>query len=129
MKNINIEQLIQMIVSMLPEGPQYFPEDMITDQPEKVIVAELIREKLLYYLRDEVPHGVAVEVESMKKRDEKDIVDIQAVIYCEKKSHKGIIIGKGGRKLKGIGKHARIDIENLLGSKVFLELWVKVKED
>ena len=129
LKNINIEQLIQMIVSMLPEGPQYFPEDMITDQPEKVIVAELIREKLLYYLRDEVPHGVAVEVESMKKRDEKDIVDIQAVIYCEKKSHKGIIIGKGGRKLKGIGKHARIDIENLLGSKVFLELWVKVKED
>jgi len=128
LENINIEQLIQKIVSILPEGPQYFPADMITDQPEKVIVAELIREKLLYYLREEVPHGVAVEVESMKKREDKDIVDIQAVIYCEKKSHKGIIIGKDGRKLKGIGKHARIDIENLLGSKVFLELWVKVKE-
>jgi GTP-binding protein Era len=102
---------------------------MITDQPEKVIVSEIIREKLLHYLQEEVPHGTAVEILKMKKRPEKDIVDIYANIYCEKKSHKGIIIGKNGRKLKGIGKSARKEIENLLGSKVFLELWVKVKDD
>lgn len=125
----NINKLIEKIVDLLPEGPQYFPADMITDQPERVIVGEIIREKLLHYLHDEVPHGVAVEVTVMRKREEKDIVDINATIYCERKSHKGIIIGKNGRKLKGIGKSAREDIERLLGSKVFLELWVKVKED
>ncbi|WP_129596784.1 GTPase Era [Anaerophilus nitritogenes] len=125
----NVEKLVGKIVEFLPEGPQYFPKDMITDQPEKVIVSEIIREKLLHYLQEEVPHGVAVEVMSMKNRQDKDIVDISATIYCEKKSHKGIIIGKGGRKLKGIGKSAREDIERLLGSKVFLELWVKIKED
>ncbi|QEK12353.1 GTPase Era [Crassaminicella thermophila] len=129
LENKNVQKLIEKIVELLPEGPQYFPADMITDQPEKVIVSEIIREKLLHYLHEEVPHGVAVEVLSMKKRKEKDIVDISATIYCEKKSHKGIIIGKNGRKLKGVGKSARQDIENLLGSKVFLELWVKVKED
>lgn len=129
LQNKNIKKLMDTIVKFLPEGPQFFPADMITDQPEKVIVSEIIREKLLHYLHDEVPHGVAVEVLSMKKREEKDIVDIQATIYCERKSHKGIIIGKNGRKLKGVGKSARQDIENLLGSKVFLELWVKVKED
>ncbi|WZL74642.1 GTPase Era [Clostridiaceae bacterium 35-E11] len=129
LQNKNIKKLMQAIVKFLPEGPQFFPSDMITDQPEKVIVSEIIREKLLHYLHDEVPHGVAVEVLSMKPREEKDIVDIQATIYCERKSHKGIIIGKNGRKLKGVGKSARQDIENLLGSKVFLELWVKVKED
>ncbi|MDF2548162.1 MAG: GTPase Era [Anaerosolibacter sp.] len=125
----NIQKLIDKVVSYLPEGPQYFPGDMITDQPERVIVSEIIREKLLHYLQDEIPHGVAVEVAFMKKRENQDIVDINATIYCEKKSHKGIIIGKGGRKLKGVGKSAREDIERLLGSKVFLELWVKIKED
>ncbi|MCT4621858.1 MAG: GTPase Era [Marinisporobacter sp.] len=128
-ENKNVQKLLDKIVGLLPKGPQYFPSDMITDQPEKVIVSEIIREKLLHYLHEEVPHGVAVEVMSMKKRKDKDIVDISATIYCEKKSHKGIIIGKNGRKLKGVGKSARQDIENLLGSKVFLELWVKVKED
>ncbi|PAB58920.1 GTPase Era [Anaeromicrobium sediminis] len=125
----NTKMLMDTIVENLPEGPQYFPADMITDQPEKIIVSEIIREKLLHYLHEEVPHGVAVEVLKMRKRKEKDIVDISATIYCEKKSHKGIIIGKNGRKLKGVGKSAREDIERLLGSKVFLELWVKIKED
>ncbi len=121
--------LIKKIVDFLPEGPQYFPDNMVTDQPERLIVAEIIREKILHYTHEEVPHGVAVEVSVMKERDNKDIVDINATIYCEKKSHKGIIIGKQGRKLKGVGKSARQDIEKLLGSKVYLELWVKVKED
>ncbi|MEW9122898.1 MAG: GTPase Era [Thermotaleaceae bacterium] len=129
LEDINIKKLVDKIVSKLPEGPQYFPGDMITDQPERVIVSEIIREKLLHYLHDEVPHGVAVEIESMKKREDKDMVDIQATILCERKSHKGIIIGKNGRKLKGIGKSAREDIERLLGTKIFLELWVKIKED
>ena len=102
---------------------------MITDQPERVLVSELIREKVLHYLDDEVPHGVAVEIERMKSRKDKDIVDISAVIYCERESHKGIIIGKNGRKLKGIGKSAREDMEFLLGSKINLQLWVKVKEN
>ncbi len=129
LQNKNIQKLIDKVVSFLPEGPQYFPADMITDQPERVIVSEIIREKLLHYLQDEIPHGVAVEVALMKKRENQDIVDISATIYCERKSHKGMIIGKGGRKLKGVGKSAREDIERLLGSKVFLELWVKIKED
>lgn len=125
----NLSVLIDKIVDLLPFGPQYFPGDMITDQPERLIVAEIIREKILHYTHEEVPHGVAVETAMMKKREGKDIVDIHATIYCEKKSHKGIIIGKQGRKLKGVGKSAREDIEKLLGSKVYLELWVKVKED
>ena len=105
----------------------YFPDDMITENPERFIVSEIIREKILLYLQDEVPHGVAVEIEQY--REEKNITRINAVIYCEKKSHKGMIIGKGGRKLKGIGKSAREEIEALLGTKVYLELWVKVKEN
>ena len=100
---------------------------MVTDHPERFIVSEIIREKLLMYLNDEVPHGVAVEIESYK--EEPDVTRIGAVIYCERKSHKGIIIGKQGKKLKGVGKAARIEIEALLGAKVFLELWVKVKEN
>ncbi|KXZ39689.1 GTP-binding protein Era [Alkalithermobacter thermoalcaliphilus JW-YL-7 = DSM 7308] len=124
----NVETLIDVIKKYIPEGPLYFPKDMITDQPEKVLVAELIREKVLHYIHEEIPHGVAVEVESMKKRTDSDIVDIAATIYCERDSHKGIIIGKNGKKLKGIGKSAREDIENLLGSKVYLQVWVKVKE-
>lgn len=123
----NVEVLLQKIEGLLKEGPMYFPEDMVTDHPERFIVAEIIREKVLLYLDEEVPHGVAVELESYK--EEPKITRIGAVIYCEKKSHKGIIIGKEGKKLKGIGKSARVEIEGLLGTKVFLELWVKVKEN
>lgn len=129
LEGANLNNLINLIVSYLPEGPKYFPDHMITDQPERLIVAEIIREKIIHYTEQEIPHGVAVEINLMKKRIDQDIVDISATIYCEKKSHKGIIIGKGGRKLKGIGKSARQDIEKLLGSKVYLELWVKVKEN
>ena len=129
LKGRNINELLKVIKSHLEEGPQYFPDYMITDQPERVLVSELIREKVLHYIHDEVPHGVAVEIERMKSRKDKEIVDISAVIYCERDSHKGIIIGKNGRKLKGIGKSARADIELLLGSKANLQLWVKVKEN
>jgi GTP-binding protein Era len=123
----NVEILLKKINTMLKEGPMYFPEDMVTDHPERFIVSEIIREKVLLFLDEEIPHGVAVELESY--REEPNITRIGAVIYCEKKSHKGIIIGKEGKKLKGIGKSARIEIEGLLGTKVFLELWVKVKEN
>lgn len=129
LKGRNINELLKVIKRHLEEGPQYFPDYMITDQPERVLVAELIREKVLHYIHDEVPHGVAVEIERMKSRKDKEIVDISAVIYCERDSHKGIIIGKNGRKLKGIGKSARTDIELLLGSQANLQLWVKVKEN
>ena len=129
LKGRNVNELLKVIGNYLQEGPKYFPDYMITDQPERVLVSELIREKGLHYLNDEVPHGVAVEVERMKSRQDKDIVDISAVIYCERDSHKGIIIGKNGRKLKGIGKSAREDMELLLGSKINLQLWVKVKEN
>lgn len=125
----NIDDLLNSIKQALPEGPQYFPSDMITDQPERQIVSELIREKALQLLEDEIPHGIAVEIISMKQRENKDIVDIEANIYCEKESHKGIVIGKKGAKLKQIGTKARIDIQNLLGSQVFIQLWVKVKKD
>ncbi len=128
LEGANLDNLINLIVRYLPEGPKYFPEHMITDQPERLIAAELIREKILRYTEQEIPHGVAVEINLMERRGNQDIVDISATIYCEKKSHKGIIIGKSGRKLKGIGKSARKDIEKLLGSKVYLELWVKIKE-
>lgn len=129
LKGRNVNELLKVIGNYIQEGPKYFPDYMITDQPERVLVSELIREKVLHYLNDEVPHGVAVEVERMKSRQDKDIVDISAVIYCERDSHKGIIIGKNGRKLKGIGKSAREDMELLLGSKINLQLWVKVKEN
>ncbi|MDB8791299.1 GTPase Era [Romboutsia sp. 1001216sp1] len=129
LKGRNIKELTKVIKTYLEEGPKYFPDYMITDQPERVLVAELIREKVLHYVHDEVPHGVAVEIEKMKSRKDKEIVDISAVIYCERESHKGIIIGKNGRKLKGIGKSAREDMELLLGSKANLQLWVKVKEN
>lgn len=123
----NVDALLSAVIGKMPEGPMYFPEDMVTDHPERFIVSELIREKLLLYLKDEVPHGVAVEIEQYKETPR--LTSIGAVIYCEKKSHKGIIIGKEGKKLKGIGKSARMEIEALLGTKVFLELWVKVKEN
>ena len=123
----NVPQLLEKIEEYLEDGPQYFPSDMVTDHPERFIVSEIIREKVLLYLEDEVPHGVAIEIESYS--EEPNITRIGAVIYCERKSHKGIIIGKQGKKLKGIGKSARLEIEALLGTKVFLELWVKVKEN
>ena len=129
LKGSNVSRLVDVIKSNLKEGPKYFPDYMVTDQPERVLVSELIREKVLMYLNDEVPHGVAVEIEKMKTRKSNDIIDISAVIYCERDSHKGIIIGKNGRKLKGIGKSAREEIELLLGIKVNLQLWVKVKEN
>ncbi|TAH63322.1 MAG: GTPase Era [Gottschalkiaceae bacterium] len=124
-----IDSLIKAILNLLPEGPQYFPADMITDQPERQIVSEIIREKALNYLDEEIPHGIAVGIESLRKRENQDIIDVQATIYCERESHKGIIIGKNGRKLKGIGKSARQDIEALLGSQIYLELWVKVEKN
>ncbi|MBS4959737.1 MAG: GTPase Era [Clostridiales bacterium] len=129
MKGENIETLLQVIKKYLPEGPMYFPPDMVTDQPERQIVSEIIREKALRLLQDEIPHGIAVEVMSMKKRENQDLVDVEATIYCEKDSHKGIIIGKQGAMLKKIGSRARIDIQNLLGSAIYLQLWVKVKKD
>ncbi|MBY1552638.1 GTPase Era [Clostridioides difficile] len=129
LKGKNTDTLIKVIQNYLEEGPKYFPDYMVTDQPERVLIAELIREKVLHYLNDEIPHGVAVEIEKMKARNDKEIVDVSAVIYCERDSHKGIIIGKNGRKLKGIGKSARQDIELLLGSQINLQLWVKVKEN
>ncbi|MDR1914264.1 MAG: GTPase Era [Clostridiales bacterium] len=125
----NTDELLAAIKKLLPEGPKYFPEDVITDQPERQITAELIREKALYYLRDEVPHGLAVEVSQMKTRENKALIDVDATIYCDKETHKGIIIGKNGSMLKKIGATARQDIERLLGSPIFLQLWVKVKKD
>jgi GTP-binding protein Era len=123
----NIDVVMDTVKNKLPEGPMYYPDDMITDQAEKTVVSEIIREKILHYIRDEIPHGVAVEVEKFKVRPDGRIIDIDATIICEKKSHKGIIIGKEGRKLKGIGKASRQDIELFLDSKVFLQLWVKVR--
>ena len=125
----DVKKVIELVVNKLPYGPQYYPEDMITDSPEKIIVAEIVREKALDLLSEEIPHGIAVEVEKMKKRVNREIVDISVNIYCEKESHKPIIIGKGGRLLKEIGSQARIDIERFLGMSVFLELWVKVRKD
>ena len=128
LKQQNKEDLLKHIEKYLPEGPKYFPEDMITDQPEKQIVSEIIREKALYLLQEEIPHGIAVEVTSMKKRKEKDIYDIDATIYCERDSHKGIIIGKQGSMLKKIGTNARKDIQRFLGTSINLQLWIKVKK-
>lgn len=127
LKGTGVNELLECLKVFMPEGPMFFPEDMVTNDPERFLVSEIIREKLLTYLDDEVPHGVFVEIESFK--EEKDITDISAVIYCEKKSHKSIIIGKGGRKLKGVGKSARLEIQDLLGTKVYLQLWVKVREN
>lgn len=124
----NVDRLMETLIAEMPEGPQYFPEDQVTDHPEYFIVSELIREKVLFLTRDEVPHSVAVVVDSMK-RNENDKIQIQATIIVERDSQKGIIIGKGGKMLKEIGTKARKDIENLLGDKVFLELWVKVQKD
>lgn len=125
---VNLDSLLTEAKKYLPEGPQYYPDDMITDQPERLIVAELIREKALLLTRDEVPHAIAVDVDEMTTR-ENDNVYVRATIYVERDSQKGIIIGAKGSMLKEIGARARADIESLLGSKVFLDLWVKVKKD
>ncbi len=127
LKNDNTKELVKCIMQYLPYGPAFYDEDTITDQPQRQIVAELIREKALRCLEEEIPHGIAVTIEKMKWRGK--IVDIEATIICEKDSHKGIIIGKQGTMLKKIGSHARRDIEDLLESKVNLQLWVKVKKD
>lgn len=126
-KGENTEELISCIFKYLPYGPLFYDEDTITDQPQRQIVAELIREKALHALDEEIPHGIAVSIDSMKFK--KKIVEIQATIICEKESHKGIIIGKGGAMLKKIGSNARYEIEELLESQVNLQLWVKVKKD
>lgn len=125
----NTEILPDLIFKYLTYGPMFYDEDTITDQPERQIVAEIIREKSLHALEEEVPHGIAVTIERMKERGKKGIVDIDATIVCERDSHKGIIIGKGGNMLKKIGTNARYEIERLLDCKVNLKLWVKVKKD
>ncbi|MDR0268976.1 GTPase Era [Paenibacillus sp.] len=124
----NVNRLLEQVEKYLPEGPQYYPADQITDHPEQFVCAELIREKILHMTREEVPHSIAVTIEDMRVQDN-GVVYISAVIFVERDSQKGIIIGKQGALLKEVGKQARQDIQNLLGSKIFLELWVKVKKD
>lgn len=125
--NDGIEVLIDEIRNHIPEGPEFYDEDMVTDQPEKQIAAEIIREKLLWLLDKEVPHGIAIEITKMQEKE--NITNIYATIYCEKSTHKGIIIGKNGEMLKKIGTMARQDIQKMLDKKVYLELWVKIKND
>lgn len=127
-KRDNLDRLSQVIFDYLPEGPYYYPTDMISDQPEYMIMAELIREKVLLLTREEIPHSVAVEAEEVKVRSN-DLVYLRAVIYVERDTQKGILIGKQGKMLKEVGKLAREDIQNLLGNQVYLDLWVKVKKD
>ncbi|MBC5637241.1 GTPase Era [Ornithinibacillus sp. BX22] len=124
----NVTHLLEVLKNHLPEGPQFYPADQVTDHPERFIISELIREKVLHSTREEVPHSIAVVIENIEKR-ESNAIFIQAVIVTERKSQKGILIGKQGSMLKNIGKEARKDIEALLGSKVYLELWVKVQKD
>ena len=128
LKGTNMDRLFELIRRLLPYGPEYFPEDMMTDQPERVLIAEIIREKALRSLRDEIPHGIGVEMLSIKKVSD-TLTEIHANVYCEKASHKSVIIGKQGAMLGKIGTEARRDIEKLLGTKVLLKLWVKVRED
>ena len=124
----NVDLLKQMLINAMPEGPKYFPDDMITDQPERVMCAEIIREKALRNLRDEIPHGIGVDMLQIKKVSD-HLTEIHADVYCERASHKSIIIGRQGAMLQKIGSEARADIERLLGTKVMLKLWVKVRED
>ncbi len=129
LKKDGLKTLLNIIKEKLPEGPKFFPDDTLTDQPEKQIVAEFIREKLMRNLNDEIPFGIAVTTDLMKYDEEKDLTKISATIYCERDSHKAIIIGKKGEMLKKIGSQARYDLEKFTHSKVFLELWVKVKDN
>jgi GTP-binding protein Era len=128
MEHTNLDHLIVEVKKYLDFGPQYYPEDMITDQPERLVIAEMIREKVLHATRDEIPHSIAVDIEEITTRANEDLY-IRAVVYVERESQKGIVIGAKGQLLKEVGKLARADIENLLGSKIFLDLWVKVKKD
>ncbi|CEH29647.1 GTPase Era [Aneurinibacillus migulanus] len=126
----NVNRLMEQLLSKLPEGPQYYPEDQITDHPERFVVAELIREKILHLTREEVPHSIAVVIEQMKPREDNEhLIDIYATIYTERPTQKGILVGKQGSMMKEIGMRAREDIERLLGTKVYLNLWIKVKKD
>ena len=127
-EHTNLDHLVTEVKKYLEVGPQYYPEDMVTDQPERLVITELIREKVLHATRDEVPHSIAVDIEEIVTRPN-DTLFVRAVIYVERESQKGIVIGAKGQLLKEIGRLARIDIENLLGSKIFLDLWVKVKKD
>lgn len=127
-KGKNVDKLLEIMIKYMPEGPQYYPEDMVTDQNEKFIVSEIIREKALRFLSDEVPHGIGIEILTMKK-DEKGIYKLEVNMLCEKNSHKGIIIGKNGSMLKKISKSAREDIEKFLNAKVYFKIWVKVKSE
>lgn len=131
LRGTNVDELLKVLFEQLPEGPLYFDPDTITDQPEKQLAAELIREKALRLLSDEVPHGVAVAIDRMQERPKSKppLIDIEAVIICERDSHKGIIIGKGGEMLKKIGSSSRHDMERLFGERVNLKIWVKVKKD
>lgn len=124
-----VDSLIKIIEGYLPEGPKFFPDDTLTDQPERQICAEFIREKMMRCLNNEIPYGTAVMIESMKYDEEKNLTSVEAVIYCERESHKAIIIGKKGEMLKKIGTNARYDIQKFTGTKVYLNLWVKVKEN
>lgn len=128
-KKQNTDRLMDLVFSYLPYGPMYYDEDTVTDQPERQIAAELVREKALRLLGAEIPHGIAVTIEKMKERPDRSMVDIEATIICERESHKGIIIGKQGAMLKKIGMQARIEIEAMLEEKVNLQLWVKVRKD
>ena len=123
-----VEELLDVLDGFLPQGPQLFPEDMVTDQPERQMMAEILREKLLLCLDKEIPHGTAVEITKFSERDD-EVIEIDATIYCEKNSHKGIIIGKGGAMLKKVSSLARQDMERFMGTKVYLQTWVKVKEN
>lgn len=129
LKAENTNKLVDVIFKYLPEGPMYYDEDTVTDQPERQIVAEIIREKALRLLSDEIPHGIAVCIERMRERTGGKLIDIDATIICERESHKGIIIGKQGAMLKKIGTQARVEMENLLDTKVNLKLWVKIRKD
>lgn len=124
----NVEKIISIIYSLLPEGPKYYPNDMLTDQPETMLISERIREKILNYLHEEIPHSVFVDIDEMKRRPNKNIIDVSCIIYTERESQKGILIGKGGQLLKKILSEARLEIESLLGSKIFLETRVKVSK-
>lgn len=128
LKDDNVDRLLETVISYLPEGPCYYPEDIVTDQPERAIMAEIVREKVLECTSDEIPHAVAVEMQEVKER-ENGTVYAGAVIYVERESQKGIVIGKNGAMLKRIGRLARLEMERTLGSKFYLELWVKVKKD
>lgn len=128
LEGLNVDHFIDVLKSYLPVGPKYYPDDQISDHPEQFVVSEIIREKILHLTSEEIPHAIGVNVDRMIKEDE-DRVRVEATIYVERDSQKGIVIGKGGKKLKEVGKRARHDIEMLLGSKVYLELWVKVQRD